>query len=111
MAAHMGFTGVVPYCITKSGVLGLTRGLAVEWAKDNILVNSVAPGWFLTKMNEEMFQKDPARKEAASKMFVLDRFGIPEDIGYMMLFLLSRASTYLTGQDFAVDGGALAYGF
>jgi NAD(P)-dependent dehydrogenase (short-subunit alcohol dehydrogenase family) len=111
MAAYMGFTGVVPYCITKSGILGLTRGLAVEWAKDNILVNSVAPGWLLTKINEEMFEKNPARKEAASKMFALDRFGVPEDIGYMILFLLSGASNYLTGQDFAVDGGALAYGF
>ena len=111
MAAHMGFNGVVPYCMTKSGVLGLTRGLAVEWARDNILVNSVAPGWFLTKLNEEMFAKNPDRREAASKMFVLERFGVPADIGNMMLFLLSGASTYLTGQDFAVDGGALAYGF
>jgi NAD(P)-dependent dehydrogenase (short-subunit alcohol dehydrogenase family) len=111
MAAYMGFTEVVPYCITKSGILGLTRGLAVEWAKDNILVNSVAPGWFLTKINEEMFKKNPDRKDAASNMFVLERFGVPEDIGHMMLFLLSGASSYLTGQDFAVDGGALAYGF
>jgi NAD(P)-dependent dehydrogenase (short-subunit alcohol dehydrogenase family) len=111
MAAHMGFSEVVPYCITKTGILGLTRGLAVEWAKDNILVNSVAPGWFLTKLNEEMFAKNPGRKEAASRMFVLERFGVPEDIGHMALFLLSGASTYLTGQDFAVDGGALGYGF
>lgn len=111
MGAHMGFNGVVPYCMTKSGVLGLTRGLATEWAHDNILVNSVAPGWILTKLNAEMFEKNPDRKQAAWNKFPLDRFSTPEDIGHMMLFLLSAASSYLTGQDFAVDGGALAYGF
>lgn len=111
MAAHMGFEGVVPYAITKSGVLGLTRGLAEEWKKDNILINSVAPGWFLTKLNEEMFNKNPDRKKDALKKITLDRFGYPEEIGYMMLFLLSKASTYLTGQDFAVDGGALTHGY
>lgn len=111
MAAHMGFTGVVPYCMTKSGVLGLTRGLAEEWKDDNILVNSVAPGWFLTKLNEDMFEKNPDRKAAALRKPILNKFGYPVEIGYMMLFLLSQASTYLTGQDFAVDGGALSHGF
>lgn len=111
MGAHMGFNGVVPYCITKSGVLGLTRGLAEEWKKDHILVNSVAPGWCLTKMNEEMFRENPDRKEAALKKMMLDRFAYPQEIGFMMLFLLSQAAAYLTGQDFAVDGGALSHGF
>jgi len=48
----MGFSGVTPYCMSKSAILGLPRGIDVEWAKDNILVNSVAPGRFLTKLNE-----------------------------------------------------------
>ncbi len=111
MAAHMGFTGVLPYDMTKSGVLGLTRGLAEEWKNDNILVNSVAPGWFLTKLNEEMFAKNPDRLQAARQKPMLPRLGKPVEIGYMMLFLLSGASTYLTGQDFAVDGGAVHHGF
>lgn len=111
MAAHMGFSGVVPYCITKSGITGLTRGLAEEWKADNILVNSVAPGWFLTKLNEDMFEKNPDRKEAALRKPTLGKFGYPVEIGYMVLFLLSKASTYLTGQEFAVDGGALTHGF
>lgn len=111
MAAHMGFTGVVPYCMTKSGILGLTRGLAEEWKNDNILVNSVAPGWFLTKLNEDMFAQNKDREQAALSKPMLGRFGYPREIGYMMLFLLSQASTYLTGQDFAVDGGALSHGF
>ena len=111
MAAHMGFTEVVPYCMTKSGIIGLTRGLAEEWKKEPILVNSVAPGWFLTKLNVSMFEKNPNRKQAALGKIALGRFGEPKEIGYMMLFLLSGASVYLTGQDFAVDGGALIHGF
>ncbi len=111
MAAHMGFTDVVPYCITKSGVTGLTRGLAEEWKHDNIRVNSVAPGWVLTKLNAELFDRDPSRKEAAASKIMLGEFGTPEDIGNMVLFLLGNASSYLTGQDFAVDGGALTHGF
>ncbi|MCI8453359.1 MAG: SDR family oxidoreductase [Lachnospiraceae bacterium] len=111
MAAYMGFTGVLPYDMTKAGVLGLTRGLAEEWKNDNILVNSVAPGWFLTKLNEEMFAQNPDRKKAALEKPMLPRFGQPEEIGYMMLFLLSGASKYLTGRDFPVDGGATVHGF
>lgn len=111
MAAYMGHSGVVPYCMTKSGVKGLTIGLAEEWKQDNILVNSVAPGWFSTKLNQEMYRKNPERHKAALAKPMLGRFGDPVEIGYMMLFLLSRGSTYLTGQDFAVDGGALSHGF
>lgn len=111
MAAYMGFTGVLPYDMTKSGILGLTRGLAEEWKNDNILVNSVAPGWFLTKLNEGMFNQNPDRKAAALGKPMLPRFGKPVEIGYMMLFLLSGASTYLTGHDFTVDGGATSHGF
>lgn len=111
MAAYMGFTGVLPYDMTKSGILGLTRGLAEEWKNDNILVNSVAPGWFLTKLNEGMFEQNPDRRAAALSKPMLPRFGKPVEIGYMMLFLLSGASTYLTGHDFAVDGGATSHGF
>ena len=95
----------------KSGVLGLTRGLAEEWKNDNILVNSVAPGWFLTKLNEGMFEQNPDRKAAALAKPMLPKFGRPVEIGYMMLFLLSGASTYLTGRDFPVDGGATSHGF
>lgn len=111
MAAYMGHSGVVPYCMTKSGVKGLTIGLAEEWKNDNILVNSVAPGWFSTKLNQELYRENPERHMAALAKPTLGRFGDPVEIGYMMLFLLSQASTYLTGQDFAVDGGALTHGF
>ena len=111
MASHMGFSGVLPYDMTKSGIMGLTRGLAEEWKNDNILVNSVSPGWVLTKINEEMFAKNPDRKEAAANKTMIPRFAEPIEIGYMILFLLSQASNYITGHDFSVDGGARSHGF
>jgi NAD(P)-dependent dehydrogenase (short-subunit alcohol dehydrogenase family) len=111
MAGHLGFGGVVPYCMTKHGVIGLTKGLAEEWKNDNLRVNSIAPGWFMTKLTTEQYAKDPGRRERAKSKIMLGEFGRPVDVGHMALFLLSEAAAYLTGQDFAVDGGALAHGY
>jgi len=109
MAAHLGFQEVVPYCVSKSAVCGLTRGLAIEWANDNICVNSVAPGWFPS----EMFRKvlSPEREALILARMPVHAFGDPKDIGKMIQFLVGDGATYITGQDFAIDGGALAYGF
>ena len=109
MAAHLGFSEVVPYCSTKAAVLGITRGLAVEWANDNILVNSVAPGWFPSKMTKQVM--DEERKKKILNRMPLHRFGETKDIGAMVLFLLGNGAKYITGQDFAVDGGTLSYGY
>ena len=62
MAAHLGFSEVVPYCTSKAAVCGMTRGLAVEWANDNMCVNSIAPGWFPSEMNRQVMT--PERKAA-----------------------------------------------
>lgn len=109
MAGHLGFSEVVPYCTSKSAVIGMTHGLAVEWIHDNILVNSVAPGWFPSKMAIEVM--DEERKKKILNRMPAHRFGEMKDIGSMVLFLVSNAANYITGQDFAVDGGALAFGF
>lgn len=109
MAAHLGFTGVLPYCSSKSAVLGITRALSVEWANENILVNSVAPGWIYTKMTEQVKDKDRINKMLGRMS--LHEFGEKSDIANMVLFLVSNGSKYITGQDFAVDGGALSYGY
>lgn len=109
MAAHLGFSEVVPYCVSKSAVCGLTRGLAVEWANDNICVNSIAPGWFPSEMNKQVMT--PERKAAILARMPVHAFGDTRDLGAMAKFLISDGATYITGQDFAVDGGALAYGF
>lgn len=110
MAAHLGFAEVAPYCSTKSAVTGITRGLAVEWAGDNIRINSVAPGWIQTSMTQVV--ADPQRLEKIVGRMPLHRYGHPRtEVGTMVWFLVADASAYITGQDFAVDGGALSFGF
>lgn len=109
MAAHLGFSEVVPYCSSKGAVLSMTRGLAVEWANDNINVNSIAPGWFPSEMSKMVMDED--RKSKILARMPLHQFGEPRNIGDMVAFLVSDKSSYITGQDFAVDGGALAFGY
>lgn len=109
MAAHLGFNQVVPYCTSKGAVAAMTRGLAVEWANDNITVNTISPGWFPSEMSRKVM--DEERKAQILGRMPVHKFGDPRDIGAMALFLVSDGALYVTGQDFAVDGGALAYGF
>lgn len=109
MAAHLGFSEVVPYCTSKGAVTAMTRGLAIEWAGDNINVNSIAPGWFPSEMSKKVMDED-RKKKILSRMPV-HKFGDVKDIGAMAVFLISKEAEYITGQDYAVDGGALAYGF
>src|SRR5690606_1215966 len=109
MASYLGFSEVVPYSSSKSAVLGITRGLAVEWSGDNILVNSISPGWFPSLMSQQVMDAD--RKSKILNRMPLHRFGRPEELIAVTRFLASPAATYITGQDFSVDGGALALGF
>jgi len=109
MAAHLGFDEVTPYCASKAAVLGLMKGLAVEWARHGILVNSVAPGWFPSEMTRGVM--DAKRRAKILARMPLHRFGEPGELAAAVLFLLSPAATYVTGHDLAVDGGALAFGF
>lgn len=109
MSAHLGFSQVVPYCTSKGAVLAMTRGLAVEWAQDNICVNSIAPGWFRSKMTEQVV--DPEREAKILGRMPLHAYGDTRDLGAMAAFLCGPGASYITGQDFAVDGGALAFGY
>ena len=109
MSAHLGFSEVVPYCTSKGAVLAMTRGLAVEWANDNVMVNSIAPGWFPSEMNKQVM--DAERKQKILSRMPVHKFGDTRDIGAMALFLVSDGAKYITGQDYAVDGGALAFGY
>ncbi len=109
MAAYKGFSEVAPYCITKTAVTGLTRSLASEWAQDNILVNSIAPGWFPTELTRQVMDND--RKAKILSRIPMGRFGDPAELAPMAAFLLSPLAKYITGQDIAVDGGALAFGY
>ncbi len=93
----------------KGAVLAMTRALAVEWAQDNITVNSIAPGWFRSKMNEQVV--DAAREQKILNRMPLHAYGDTRDLGKMAEFLVGDGAAYITGQDFAVDGGALAFGY
>jgi len=109
MASYLGFNDVVAYTVSKTALLGLTRGLAVEWAKNNILVNSVSPGWIKTNMVAQVLDQE-REKKILNKM-PLHKYGTPDDIATMVWYLISPASKYITGQDFSVDGGALTFGY
>ena len=109
MSSYFGFSEVVPYSSSKSAVLGITRGLAVEWSNDNVLVNSVSPGWFPSKLVEQVM--DEKRKKKILSRMPLHRFGKSEELASMLCYLASPVATYITGQDFSVDGGARAFGY
>ncbi len=109
MSAHLGFSLVVPYCTSKAAVCGLTRGLAIEWANDNICVNSIAPGWFHSKMLDEVM--DDKRREQILNRIPVHDFGDTKDLGALAAFLIGPHGSYVTGQDYALDGGALAFGY
>lgn len=100
---------MVPYCISKAGVCGLTRGLAVEWAQDGICVNSIAPGWFHSKMLDDIMDDERGAKILAR--MPLHELGNTADLGALALLLVGPNGSYMTGQDYALDGGALAFGY
>lgn len=109
MSAHLGFSQVVPYCASKAAVCGMTRGLAVEWAADKICVNSIAPGWFHSKMLDDIMDEERGAKILAR--MPMHALGDPADIGALAKLLAGPNGGYITGQDYAVDGGALAFGY
>jgi len=92
------------YSASKGGLHSLTRELASQWARKRIRVNALAPGWFASEMTDEMFDSDAGRGyiEANTPM---GRPGQPHELDGALLFLASDASTYVTGQVLAVDGG------
>ena len=97
-----------PYSASKSGMTGLSKSLAVAWAKDNIQVNSVLPGWFVTDLTSGIPTADPERYDLISRRIPTGRWGDPEELQGAAVFLASRASDYVTGAVLAVDGGYAA---
>jgi NAD(P)-dependent dehydrogenase (short-subunit alcohol dehydrogenase family) len=93
-----------PYAASKGAVLQLTRTLALEWAPYNITVNAIMPGPFATEMNQALLE-DPERYEWFASRVPLGRWGEPEEIGGLALFLASDASSFVTGASITIDGG------
>jgi NAD(P)-dependent dehydrogenase (short-subunit alcohol dehydrogenase family) len=102
-----GLPGYAAYSASKGGLLALTRALAVEWARHNIQVNAVAPGWFITPMNEAAFA-DERTRERLLRDVPARRTGRPEELGPLVVYLASAASDYVTGEVVFVDGGFAA---
>jgi 2-deoxy-D-gluconate 3-dehydrogenase len=110
IASMLSFQGgiLVPsYTASKSAVMGLTRLMANELAPHHINVNAIAPGYMATD-NTAQLRKDPARNKAILERIPAGRWGEPDDLKGIAVFLASHASSYLNGYTIAVDGGWLA---
>jgi gluconate 5-dehydrogenase len=107
LTSYVGVPTAVPYGASKSGVLGMTRALAVEWAPKGIRVNAIAPGYFLTELTRA-FYEDADWVAAMTAKVPLGRLGELDDLVGAALFLAGRGARYITGQCLAIDGGYLA---
>lgn len=110
IAGLTGLPNIGPYNASKAALDALTRTLAVELGPAGVLCNSVAPGTIATEMVEGLMDSNPALKERLVAKSPLGRVGQPEEAAHPILFLLSDAASFLTGQTIVVDGGRLAAG-
>jgi NAD(P)-dependent dehydrogenase (short-subunit alcohol dehydrogenase family) len=108
LAAMVAYPGDVGYIASKAGVLGLTRALAVEWAKHNIRVNCICPGFTDTQIIKDMEKIDPNRFSERRKRIPMARAARPEEMADAMAYLASDQASYVTGSILNVDGGQIA---
>lgn len=90
-------------------MLQLSRNLASEWGQYGIRVNTISPGYILTAMVEDLFVEFPERREAYSNQNMLGKLSKPEEYRGAAVFLISDASSYMTGSDLRMDGGHAAW--
>jgi gluconate 5-dehydrogenase len=107
LTSEVGIAGAAAYGASKSGLAGLTRTLATEWAAKGIRVNGIGPGYFRTALTEPFYQDEQWRR-AMLERIPQRRFGRLDDLGGAAVFLCSEAAAYITGQILYVDGGYLA---
>lgn len=105
MFSLFGGSHVLAYSASKGGVVQLTKSLAVAWAKDNIQVNAILPGWLHTELTQRAIQDLPGLYERILARTPQGRWGQPEDLAGVAIFLASRASDFVTGVALPVDGG------
>ena len=102
---RLTYPGFFPYGAAKSAVLGLTRNLALDEGKYEIRVNAVSPGYILTDLTKTWLSGEIGRLERANSIQPLGRMGEPHEVAKVVTFLLSDKSAYVSGSDWAVDGG------
>jgi len=95
--------GTAPYAISKAGLIQMTRALALEWARYNIRVNALSPGYVETDINRDFLQTDAAK--AQLKKIPTRRIGQADDLSGPLLLLASNAARHMTGANIVVDGG------
>jgi len=94
-----------PYNASKAAVKHMASSLAVEWAKTGVRVNTLSPGYMLTKLTRTVLSGDPELKKTWESMTPMGRLGEPEDLAGAVVFLSSDASRFVTGTEICVDGG------
>lgn len=106
IASVLGFgvaKGVAAYATAKAGVVQLTKALALEWAFKGVRVNAIAPGWFITEINDDYLSSEAGR--AMTRSIPAGRFGEEGDLDGAVLLLASKAGSYIAGATVVVDGG------
>jgi NAD(P)-dependent dehydrogenase (short-subunit alcohol dehydrogenase family) len=109
VASMFGLVGSAPirqasYCASKGAVVNLTRELGAQWARRGVRVNAIAPGFFLSEMTTGLWE-DERSMAFLRRMTPAGRPGEPHELDGVLLFLAADASTFVTGQTIAVDGG------
>ena len=104
-----GFMNISPYIASKGAIVQLTRALAVEWARYNVRVNAIAPSYIETEMTKRDIESDERVLQFNLSKIPMRRSGKPHELAGVVVFLASEASSFVTGETIAVDGGWLAW--
>jgi 2-deoxy-D-gluconate 3-dehydrogenase len=110
MTSMFGVAFATPYSASKGGIVQLSKALATAWAKDNIQVNAVLPGWIDTELTRSARAQVTDLHDRVVSRTPAGRWGVPEDLAGVAVFLASAASDFVTGAAIAVDGGYSAQG-
>ena len=105
MMSIFGASFTVPYASSKGGIVQMTKGMACAWAKDNVQVNAVLPGWIDTTLTREARQQVEGLHDRVEARTPAGRWGVPGDLSGIGVFLASSASDFVTGTAIPIDGG------